>query len=344
MFKCAACDIVAENLLQCKRCRNVYYCNKKCQKNNWSIHSKDCKVKHDLPTEEIDDFFDPSIINIPKIIPHQRICEYCLKSEPENERYSKCGKCKTARYCSVECQKHDWKVHKKICSVVGSFYDIETLFIIFLDKGVYYFTTEYINEYQILNFLNFFSTYADSMNLTESISKKFTNAKKIEQGVHSIKNKVLVKSALDIFGSLPKYYLTMEKDYHIRLLQKGTGPLYRIGAYDDWKNKIINFDIKAIISKLKDTYYKKGSIFLPIKDGVIQSELPGEKIDQILAEAVKSYVDLFTDIFAYIEKYDRQGYVCIDTIYYADSNNYYIYHYINDEDYNLEFIRGKIFF
>ena len=27
----------------------------------------------------------------------------------------RCGKCKTQRYCSVACQREDWKNHKKIC-------------------------------------------------------------------------------------------------------------------------------------------------------------------------------------------------------------------------------------
>jgi MYND finger len=29
-----------------------------------------------------------------------------------------CGNCRLARYCSPECQREDWKVHKKICPVL----------------------------------------------------------------------------------------------------------------------------------------------------------------------------------------------------------------------------------
>ncbi|KAI0156544.1 putative MYND domain protein [Xylariaceae sp. FL1272] len=39
-------------------------------------------------------------------------CNACEKSSPDLKR---CAKCQTARYCSKECQKTDWKMHKKIC-------------------------------------------------------------------------------------------------------------------------------------------------------------------------------------------------------------------------------------
>lgn len=39
-----------------------------------------------------------------------KICFYC--SQPST---FKCSKCLTIQYCSQECQKKDWKVHKKNC-------------------------------------------------------------------------------------------------------------------------------------------------------------------------------------------------------------------------------------
>jgi hypothetical protein len=45
-------------------------------------------------------------------------CRYCKVREKE-KRFKKCGKCKVIYYCSVECQKLDWKVaHKKECDLM----------------------------------------------------------------------------------------------------------------------------------------------------------------------------------------------------------------------------------
>jgi len=41
-----------------------------------------------------------------------RVCGKCGK---EAENMKKCSACKMIRYCSPECQKGDWKAHKKSC-------------------------------------------------------------------------------------------------------------------------------------------------------------------------------------------------------------------------------------
>jgi len=45
------------------------------------------------------------------------VCCFCMISRSE-KRLSACGGCKTAQYCSSECQKKDWKVHKTPCKQV----------------------------------------------------------------------------------------------------------------------------------------------------------------------------------------------------------------------------------
>ncbi|KAL3419753.1 hypothetical protein PVAG01_08251 [Phlyctema vagabunda] len=43
-------------------------------------------------------------------------CATCLKKESTlSEPLQRCAKCKTTRYCSRECQKEDWKTHKRTC-------------------------------------------------------------------------------------------------------------------------------------------------------------------------------------------------------------------------------------
>jgi hypothetical protein len=48
-----------------------------------------------------------------------KACKTCgkLKAElsKEEKKLKTCGKCKRVAYCSKECQKKDWKGHKKNC-------------------------------------------------------------------------------------------------------------------------------------------------------------------------------------------------------------------------------------
>ena len=42
-------------------------------------------------------------------------CACCMKKEEAIATFSKCSKCKCTWYCGVECQRQDWKGHKRIC-------------------------------------------------------------------------------------------------------------------------------------------------------------------------------------------------------------------------------------
>ncbi|XP_064809237.1 N-lysine methyltransferase SMYD2-A-like [Oncorhynchus masou masou] len=45
-------------------------------------------------------------------------CEYCFTRK---EGLSKCGKCKQAYYCEIDCQKGDWPMHKLECTAMCSY-------------------------------------------------------------------------------------------------------------------------------------------------------------------------------------------------------------------------------
>nr|XP_029510054.1 N-lysine methyltransferase SMYD2-A-like [Oncorhynchus nerka] len=47
-------------------------------------------------------------------------CEYCFTRK---EGLSKCGKCKQAYYCEIDCQKGDWPMHKLECTAMCSYGD-----------------------------------------------------------------------------------------------------------------------------------------------------------------------------------------------------------------------------
>lgn len=47
----------------------------------------------------------------------QPSCASCTKTDSDTGVQLKCcAKCQTTRYCSRECQKTDWKTHKKVCA------------------------------------------------------------------------------------------------------------------------------------------------------------------------------------------------------------------------------------
>jgi len=46
------------------------------------------------------------------------ICTYCRSSSPQTAKI--CGACKLEPYCSRQCQKADWPIHKQICTTALS--------------------------------------------------------------------------------------------------------------------------------------------------------------------------------------------------------------------------------
>jgi hypothetical protein len=75
----------------------------------WSI--KQIKEFDTLPEDQRQCLFETLIKKLTKpIMKNQCFC--CGKQEI---KLQKCGKCEIVYYCSRECQKNDWKNHKKDC-------------------------------------------------------------------------------------------------------------------------------------------------------------------------------------------------------------------------------------
>ncbi len=45
----------------------------------------------------------------------ERALEICAHCKEEKKKMKKCARCQVVYYCSRECQKKDWKNHKKCC-------------------------------------------------------------------------------------------------------------------------------------------------------------------------------------------------------------------------------------
>ena len=48
---------------------------------------------------------------------YMRKCNVCGLTQKQ-KKLKKCGSCKCVFYCSLECQKRDWKDHKKVCKTL----------------------------------------------------------------------------------------------------------------------------------------------------------------------------------------------------------------------------------
>jgi splicing suppressor protein 51 len=56
-----------------------------------------------------------SQLNSPTQNQDTEFCKACKKSADTSTKLSRCAGCYSARYCSRDCQKQDWKLHKKVC-------------------------------------------------------------------------------------------------------------------------------------------------------------------------------------------------------------------------------------
>ena len=106
MDTCDACGEGGVPLKCCAKCRDAWYCSKKCQREAWKDHhraecegycSEDCRLA--------------DCAKISSRHARHRVCRVCGK-------FSKyfCARCNEARYCSQACQIQDWRSgHKQAC-------------------------------------------------------------------------------------------------------------------------------------------------------------------------------------------------------------------------------------
>ena len=115
---CARCE-KKTNLLRCL-CQSVAYCSKECQKLDWPSHKESCTRTRKATLKPA-----------PSSIAHQNQSQPLIQdtaSMHKSGKYSNCNKatfqqlkrcsCHKAAYCSIECQRLNWPLHKDMCTSI----------------------------------------------------------------------------------------------------------------------------------------------------------------------------------------------------------------------------------
>ncbi|GBC02154.1 hypothetical protein RclHR1_04480018 [Rhizophagus clarus] len=116
--RCGKASTVEEGGGICSKCKLVFYCSRDCQKEDWKSHKKECKstlsTLADVSIAEgNNEIKDNSEIETKK---NNDTCSRCGKTSVVEVGGGICSKCKLVFYCSRDCQKEDWKRHKKECN------------------------------------------------------------------------------------------------------------------------------------------------------------------------------------------------------------------------------------
>lgn len=86
--------------------------------------SQDKPLHLELPVEECSVRSDSEFDSDDDITGIADFCANC-NFKPEGIVLKKCSKCQLSQYCSVKCQKENWKEHKFACSIQASAYQQE---------------------------------------------------------------------------------------------------------------------------------------------------------------------------------------------------------------------------
>lgn len=95
---CDACGAPASS--QCPRCKDTFYCGRKCQKKAWPKHKNGCTPATPLAATR---HCDPP--------PAAHHCDVC-----NGLATLRCTQCKSVWYCGRDCQRQAWPAHKHVCA------------------------------------------------------------------------------------------------------------------------------------------------------------------------------------------------------------------------------------
>ena len=115
--KCGAEGGPRKKMVPCVKCYEVVYCSTQCLKADANQHQESCDPV--LFYETVDGKeISIDTEHLQRMQAEREnagmVCAYC-NAIANKEPYKKCAKCRHAAYCSKECQKKHWPVHKTVC-------------------------------------------------------------------------------------------------------------------------------------------------------------------------------------------------------------------------------------
>jgi hypothetical protein len=123
--RCGKTSTIGAGGGQCAKCKSVFYCSRDCQKEDWKRHKKECDIDPVITVKSTSTLADVSITEDDNEIKdngeikgnetrkNEDACKRCGKTGTIEAGGGQCAKCKSVFYCSRDCQKEDWKRHKK---------------------------------------------------------------------------------------------------------------------------------------------------------------------------------------------------------------------------------------
>ena len=137
--ECSFCKRKSDTMKKCTRCGEAQYCGKECQREHWKDHKAICKpsTKSSTPgsisasaaSKKQNSTADPTA-NCTSGNTHDTPTSKQAAPTGGNTKWSaackRCNKqantkcpCKSVAYCSTECQRLEWPIHKQTCTCVA---------------------------------------------------------------------------------------------------------------------------------------------------------------------------------------------------------------------------------